>query len=409
MAAPSISAAPPEGDPGAMNTKRRFRRTTIALLALAGGCLTAAPAFAIAPANDDFANAASLGSPLSIGTSFSLDDATNEVFEAEPTGTTGHTVWFTWTAPAGGWVQVAACTPNGTVYDTVDMYTGNSIASSIEHSSLGPALCGVGHTIYAFAGTTYHIQVSETTGFPHAGSAPLTVDERTAGNATITLPAVINADASGAGNVKSGLTFDGFDWNVANAQGDCKIDGSTTHVKYCYAGSMAFTGLTAGPHTLTYRGMDPWHFWSNTATSTIMVPTPTPNLPVTTPTIPVTPVAPTTTTTSVPEPPVAPTSPCPGKPVIGSTAKVSLRTLRTHGQRITFTTSNTCPLTLKLSVVGHKGTLAAKAAIKTGTRITFKPSKSALKRLHVRRGARLKVTATNAASAHTSITVRVTA
>jgi hypothetical protein len=393
-----------------MHINRRFRRTTIALLALAGGCLTAAPAFATAPANDDFANAASLGSPLSVGTSFTLDGATSEVFEAEPTGTTGHTVWFTWTPPVDGWVQVVACTPNGVVYDTVDIYSGNSIPTAIEHSSLGPTLCGVGHTIYAFAGTVYHIQVSETTGFPHAGSAPLTIDERTWGSATITLPAVINADASGSGNVKSGLTFDGFDWNVANAQGECKIDGTTTHVKYCYAGSMAFTGLGAGPHTLTYRGMDPWHFWSNLATATIMVPSPTPQPPATTPTIPVTPVSPVspTTTATVPAPPVAPASPCVGKPVIGSKSKVSLRTLRSRGQRVTFTTSGACPLTLKLSVVGHKGTLATKAAIRTGTRITFKPSKTALKRLHVHRGAHLKVTATNASST-TSITVRVTA
>ncbi len=394
-----------------MTNSRRAKRVLIAGLALAAGLLTTAPALAAAPANDDFANAFSLGSALSIGTSFTLDDASNQVFEQEPTGTDGRTVWFTWTAPTDGQVQVAACSPNGTVYDTVAVYAGNQVSSLIEQASQGPGLCGVGTSFYAWLGHIYRIQVSGTNGFPHAGSAPLTVDERTAASATISIPPALTADMTGAGHVKpTGTTFDGFDWSISPAPGDCSIDGNTTlHIKYCYAGSMAYTGLAPGQHTLKYRSMDPWGFWSNLVTSTITVPSPTPQAPVTVPTIPVSPVTPATT----PAGPIVPVAPapapgCSGKPVVKSSSKLSLRTLRAHGARVTFSASSACPLTFTLTVVGHAGTLAAKKGVRTGTALTFRPSRTALRRLHVHRGAHVRVTATSA-SGRSSITVRVTA
>ncbi len=244
---------------------------------------------------------------------------------------------------------------------------------------------------------------------------------RTTPSATIALPAKITSNADGSGNAKpSGLTFYGFDWSVQPAQGECTIDGSLNlHIKYCYAGSLAWTGLSVGDHTLKFRAMDPWGFWSNTVTSTITVPAPAPQSPGAPP-LQVAPKPPATT----PDPPATPVDPvgpagpvvpapsgpaCSGKPVLTSSAKLSLRTLRGRGARVKFAASSTCPLTFTVTVAGHKGTLASKKGVKSGTAVTLKPSRAALKRLRVHRGARLKVTATNAASAHTSITVRVTA
>ena len=106
----------------------------------------------------------------------------------------------------------------------------------------------------------------------------------------------------------------------------------------------------------------------------------------------------------VPAPPA-----CSGKPVLKASAKLSLRTLRRRGAHVTFAATSACPLTFTVTVAGHKGTLASKKGVKSGSALTIKPSRAALKRLHVHRGAHLKVTATNAASARTSITVRVTA
>ncbi len=261
----------------------RAKRTLIAGLALAAGCLTTAPALAAAPANDDFANAASLGTAKALATPYTLDEATGQVFEQHPQGGLGNSIWYSWTAPTDGHVQVLACTANGTIYDRASVYEGTQLSALVWQSSVGPALCGAGSTFQAWQGHTYRIQVEGNYGFPHVGTGPLQLDLRTTPSATISLPAKITSDADGSGNAKpSGLTFYGFDWSVQPAQGECTIDGSLNlHIKYCYAGSLAWTGLSVGDHTLKFRAMDPWGFWSNQVTSTITVPAPTPQSPVT--------------------------------------------------------------------------------------------------------------------------------
>src|SRR6266516_2537336 len=108
------------------------------------------------------ANAQSLGSALAIGTTGTLDEATDEIFEAIPPGASDTTVWYWWTAPADAPVQITACSPDGSVYDTVRAYTGSSVASLFAITTSGYPLCGAGTTFYAFAGTTYRIQVTGT-------------------------------------------------------------------------------------------------------------------------------------------------------------------------------------------------------------------------------------------------------
>ena len=145
-AARTISATPRDDEAGGMTIPCRAKRTLIAGLALAAGCLTTAPALAAAPANDDFANAASLGTAKALATPYTLDEATGQVFEQHPQGGLGNSVWYSWTAPTDGHVQVLACTANGTIYDRASVYEGPQLSALVWQSSVGPALCGAGST-----------------------------------------------------------------------------------------------------------------------------------------------------------------------------------------------------------------------------------------------------------------------
>lgn len=85
-------------------------------------------AFAAAPANDNFANAAPI-SGLPAYTTGTNVDATTESGEPAPweNAPGGHSVWWTWTAPADGDVTVDTC---GSDFDTLlAVYTGGSVAA----------------------------------------------------------------------------------------------------------------------------------------------------------------------------------------------------------------------------------------------------------------------------------------
>jgi hypothetical protein len=93
-------------------------------------------ASAAAPANDDFANAATL-SGLPANVTGSNADATNET--GEPVVGRGHSVWWSWTAPSDGDVTVDTC--GSELFDTVlAVYTGSNVHN----------LTPVGSNDYAF-------------------------------------------------------------------------------------------------------------------------------------------------------------------------------------------------------------------------------------------------------------------
>src|SRR5262249_10085441 len=187
LAGPTISTGARAAEAGGMTIPCRAKPPLIAGLALAAGCLTTAPALAAAPANDDFANAASLGTAKALATAYNLDEATGQVFEPHPQGGMGNSVWYSWTAPVDGRVQVAACSANGAVYNHATVYEGGSLNTLNWQSSAGPALCGVGSSFQASQGHTYYVQVEGDYGHPHAGSAALQLDERTTPSAVISL------------------------------------------------------------------------------------------------------------------------------------------------------------------------------------------------------------------------------
>ncbi|MBK5111515.1 MAG: carboxypeptidase regulatory-like domain-containing protein [Thermoleophilia bacterium] len=112
--------------------KQASNRKCLAMLVpvavfLASGFLWASNASAAPPPNDDFVNAEVLtGLPTS--TSGSNVDATLEVGEpSHGLGEAGNSVWYSWTAPATGDVEVDL---NGSDFDTfLAVYTGTSLGS----------------------------------------------------------------------------------------------------------------------------------------------------------------------------------------------------------------------------------------------------------------------------------------
>ncbi len=384
-------------------------------LALAAGCL-ATPALAAPPANDDFANAHSLGTAMPLGTQYTLEEATDEVFEQHPQGGLGNSIWYSWTAPKDGRCRSWRVRPTARS-TTSSVYEGSSLsAPSGVQRRPGAVRRWLG--VLGVAGTTYRIQVEGAWGFTTSGPARWRStcaraqrDDRAAGED--------DQRRQRAGNVKpTGLTFYGFDWSGQPAQGKCPIDGRRnahevllrrragldrpggrrSHAEVPRAGSV---GLLVQPghvddHSPGAHATVAGHHARDPGRAVRSGHEARPAHAAREPTGPVGPVVPT-----------APA--CSGKPVLKASTKLSLRTLRRRGARLTFVASRACPVTFTVTVAGHKGTLASKKGVTSGSAVTIKPSRAALKRLHVRRGAHLQVTATNAASARTSITVRVTA
>lgn len=126
-------------------------------------------ASAAAPANDDFANAAVLSGPTDNTLNF---ESTSEPGEPNHAGNaSGHSVWWRWTAPANGSVQVDTC--GSYAIDTVlAVYTGDAVDALSEVASnddLANCVPGSAVTFTASAGTTYHIAVDGAAGSASAG------------------------------------------------------------------------------------------------------------------------------------------------------------------------------------------------------------------------------------------------
>jgi len=99
---------------------------SIYLLAISISFLEGTALSASAPSNDDFANRAPL-TGVELKTSASNVGATVEV--GEPTHANhsrAHSVWWSWTAPANGWVSITV--GGGGFYKTLAVYTGLTLA-----------------------------------------------------------------------------------------------------------------------------------------------------------------------------------------------------------------------------------------------------------------------------------------
>jgi hypothetical protein len=134
--------------------------------AVCGLAIAVPSAAAVAPANDDFADAQVLSDPLPIGLSTTNVEATKE--DGEPLhggfGSKGHSVWFEWEATDTEFVTVGTC---GSDFTTVtSVYTGTKVdeltrvAGGFNDEGPGcPLFSGREVTFKAISGTTYEIAV----------------------------------------------------------------------------------------------------------------------------------------------------------------------------------------------------------------------------------------------------------
>jgi PASTA domain len=145
--------------------------TLKALILALGVAAIAAPGTALGapPANDNFAAAAELTgvSDVAQGTN---EEATKEPLEPTHGNAGGASIWYRWTAPAGGRVVVSTCESD---FDTLaGVYTGTAVGSLTQVAANDNG-CGQGSlqsrlSFQATTGTTYHIAVdgfSGNTGF----------------------------------------------------------------------------------------------------------------------------------------------------------------------------------------------------------------------------------------------------
>ena len=139
----------------------RFSAAAITLVAL---ILYPNTAGAVAPANDDFADAIDLGTTTNTVTPGSNIESTEEFGEPNPSENPDvdpfSTVWWTFQVPADSFVEVST---EGSDFDTIlGVFTGASLLSLVEVGSDNDSGTGLTSkvTIAALTGLRYHIQVS---------------------------------------------------------------------------------------------------------------------------------------------------------------------------------------------------------------------------------------------------------
>ncbi len=202
-----------------------------AVLALCAAALSAPLAAAASPANDDFADAQSLGvGGLPVMAAGTNVEATRELGEPvhafeEPAG---HSVWFSWEATGTEWVTFGTC---GSGFGSlVDVYTDSSYASleRVPGSNEGPdEACfpaGSEATIHAVAGTAYAIRVDGNL----SPQAPATKEGAVALQIRPTPPPANDAFAAAqtltAESLEGGTFYrvdvSGFNWNATAEPGE---------------------------------------------------------------------------------------------------------------------------------------------------------------------------------------------
>ena len=137
---------------------RRLLSALILFCVIVTGTMHAVP-----PTNDSFDSRASLGSVATFSISGDNAEATLEAGEVTYGGIAGSSVWYEWTAPSSGWVNIISTITTDTV---LGVFTGNSVG---ELTQLGfnddAAQAGTGEhwsllSFFAIAGTSYKISVA---------------------------------------------------------------------------------------------------------------------------------------------------------------------------------------------------------------------------------------------------------
>jgi hypothetical protein len=149
-----------------------------ALFAVAACLLLAPAAFAAAPANDDFADAANLGSGFPVDTlAWGNVDATEEVGEPYDVFTAGHSVWFRWEATTADVVTIDTC--ESEFPTSLHVFTGSDLNALTEvgrDSNIDGRFCpdAAGVTFRPVPGTAYSIMIDGNAFYLPEGKPPVT-------------------------------------------------------------------------------------------------------------------------------------------------------------------------------------------------------------------------------------------
>jgi len=209
------------------------------------------------PANDDFANAQVLSgySASANGRNFG---ATLQSGDPTPidTRSTSHTVWYRWTAPFSGPVEMNLCTSD---YDTLlGVYTGSALGSLTEVAGNDDTTgCGTGTgskvSFNATSGTTYQILVD---GFNNQqGTFTLQVIDKTPPKVTSTTPANNAVGIAPGANVKATFSEPMQGSSVNTATFKLKKAGTTTSLTATVTYDPATRRATLDPNNNLQSGV----------------------------------------------------------------------------------------------------------------------------------------------------------
>jgi hypothetical protein len=217
---------------------------------------------AAAPANDNFSSRTTL-SGGQVTTIAVTGEATEEAGENTRNGLFGATVWWSWQAPASGWVRVDTLNSS---FDTVlQISTGTTVGGQtpVAFNDDAPGLLYVSSiTFMATAGTVYNISAGGYFDFSGPGTGTLTLHITSGAQATpafypsslsfspalpdvtnapvnMTVPFVIQS-STGAGTGVAGV---GFGWEFTLGDGDFAGDPAFWNASLPQSGSpqLAFT------------------------------------------------------------------------------------------------------------------------------------------------------------------------
>jgi hypothetical protein len=200
-------------------------------------------------ANDMFANAWTISGDGE--STVWTTNATKEPGEPNHAGNAGgHSVWWTWTAPAA--VRAVFRTESSNFNTLLAVYRGSSVgaltlvaANDDDGSTLGTSTVGIDVT----AGTTYRIAVDGKNGA--TGQAALRIGTSSPADTTAPSTTIASGPTSPTSSPTATFLFSASD---TAARFECRLDGGgwlacTSPVQY--------TGLAAGTHAFTVRAIDP--------------------------------------------------------------------------------------------------------------------------------------------------------
>jgi len=191
------------------------------------------------PANDDFSNSIPITGPVSTVTGNSVL-ATEEPGEPPPDGYEGgHSLWWSFTAPASGWLELDA---NGSSTTTlISVYTGTALDDLTNVAAGNGSFAPI--EFYVTAGTTYKI----STDYWYPDMSGLVVLNLLFETLEIASP-TNGADIYGTAPVN--LTANVTDWDGPFTEMDFLVDGAMIGTISNQPYSLVWSNPTLGGHTL---------------------------------------------------------------------------------------------------------------------------------------------------------------